>query len=70
MTLPLPAKDQKTCCAHPAQVKLLPFFCSKTRGSGNSEHSTAEDAVLATGQAKPPHCCYPVGPKRAGAVHV
>ena len=70
MTLPLPTKDQEPCCVYPAPVKLLPFSCSKTHGSGNSELSTAKDEALATGQAKPPHCHYPVRPKRAGAVRV
>lgn len=56
MTLPLPAKDQETCCVYPAPVKLFPFSRSKIHGSGNSELSTVKDAALATVQAKPPHC--------------
>lgn len=64
MTFPLATKDQETCCTYPALVKHLPFSCSKTHGSGKSELSTAKDAVLATGQAKPPHCH--VGPQRTG----
>lgn len=50
MTLPLPAKDQETCCVCPAPVKLLPFSCSKTHSSGYSELSTEKDAGLEASQ--------------------
>lgn len=70
MTLPPPTKDQETCSVYSAPVALLPFFCSKTHGSGNCELSTGRDAVLATGQAKPPHCHRSRGPEGAGAVCV
>lgn len=57
-----------------APPELLPLFCSKAQGSGESELSAAENAALATGQHLTPpaprhchcHCHHSVGPKGLG----
>lgn len=56
MTSPPPAEDQETCCyVCSALVTLLPSFCS-------------EDALLATGRAKPPHHLCSRAPNGWGSV--
>lgn len=66
MTLPPPTKDQETCSVYSAPVALLPFFCSKTHGSGVLlQVSSAQGEMQCWPLAKPSHptAIAPGGPK-------